>query len=41
MDGGVGLDGMGLGWWNVKSSLGRVTCSAGVGGDLELSFRGR
>lgn len=41
MDGGVVLDGMGLGWWSVASSLGKVTCSAGVVGDLELSFRGR
>lgn len=34
------LDGMELGWRSVASSLGRVTCSAGVVGGLELSFRG-
>lgn len=38
---GVGLDGMGLGWQSVASSLGGMTCSAGVPGDLELSFRRR
>lgn len=41
MDGGVGLDGMRLGWQSVASSLGRVTCSAGGAGDLELGCRGR
>lgn len=35
MDGRVVLPGMGLGWWSVASSLGRVV------GDLELGFRGR